>query len=150
VTCLRVLLLILATTFLAGCQSDKDKDGSWLGATATQDPATHPASPGGTAVVPSVTGGTTVIVLLEDGHIAVRETTIPPGPAVFTVTNGGDNLHNLYIEGPSVKKAAGDPIAENGLRTVSATLQPGTYTLYCPILDHREKGELTTFTVRQR
>ena len=48
----------------------------------------------------------------------------------------------------AVKKAAGDPIAENGTRTVSAVLQPGTYTLYCPILDHSEKGELTTFTVR--
>lgn len=144
------IFLAIAITALAACRSENDKDGPWLGgSTSTLDEAKHPGSPGGTAVVPDVSAGTTVMVLLEDRRIAVRETAIPPGPAVFTVTNGGDQLHNLYIEGPGVQKAAGDPIAENGTRTVSAVLQPGTYTLHCPILDHREKGELTTFTVRR-
>jgi hypothetical protein len=142
------ILLAIAITAFAACRSESDNDGTRLGTTSMQSDAKHPASPGGTAVVPDVSAGTTVIVLLEDRHIAVRETAIPPGPAVFTVTNGGDQLHNLYIEGPGVRKAAGDPIAENGTRTVSAVLQPGTYTLYCPILDHREKGEQATFTVR--
>lgn len=144
-----MIFLAIAIIAVAAGRSENDKDGSWLGGTATQNDAKHPGSPGGTAVVPDVSAGTTVVVLLEDRRIAVRETAIPPGPAVFTVTNGGDQLHNLYIEGPGVKKAAGDPIAENGTRTVSEVLQPGTYTLHCPILDHREKGELTTFTVRR-
>lgn len=145
----QILMLAAAMTVVA-CQNDKEKKGTWLTGTTTDSPAKHPASPGGTAVVPDVTGGTTVLVMLEDRRIAVRETAIPPGPAVFTVTNGGDELHNLFIEGPGVNKAAGDPIAENGSRSVAVTLQPGTYTLYCPILDHREKGELATFTVRAR
>lgn len=143
---LRILLMIAIA--LAGCQADREGDGSWLGGTSKESPARHPGSPGGAAVVPEVTTGTTVVVLLEDGRIAVREAAIPPGPVVFTVTNGGDELHNLFIEGPGVKKAAGDPIAENGTRTVSAVLERGaTYTLYCPILDHRQNGELTTLTV---
>lgn len=142
------ILLAIAIMAVAACRSENDKDGSWLG-TSTQDEATHPGSPGGTAVVPDVSAGTTVMVLLEDRRIAVRESAIPPGPAVFTVTNGGSELHNLYLEGPGVQKAAGGPIAENGTQTVSAVLQAGTYTLYCPILDHRERGEQTTFTVRR-
>lgn len=144
----KTILLAIAITAIAACRSENDKEGSWLG-TSTQDEAKHPGSPGGTAVVPDVSAGTTVMVLLEDRRIAVRETGIPPGPVVFTVTNGGDQLHNLHIEGPGVQKAAGDPIAENGTRTVSAVVQPGTYTLYCPILDHRQNGEQTTFTVRR-
>lgn len=144
------ILLAIAITAVAACRSENHKDGPWLGGpTSTLDEAKHPGSPGGTAVVPEVSAGTTVMVLLEDRRIAVRETAIPSGPAVFTVTNGGEELHNLYIEGPGVQKAADDPIAKNGTRTVSAVLQVGTYTLYCPILDHREKGEQTTFTVRR-
>ena len=144
-----IIFFAIAITAVAACRSENDQEGTWLDTASTQNDANHPGSPGGTAVAPDVSAGTTVIVLLEDRRIAVRETAIPPGPAVFTVTNGGEQLHNLFIEGPGVKKAAGDPIAENGTHTVSVVLQPGTYTLHCPILDHRENGELTTFTVRK-
>lgn len=118
-------------------------------ADTTAGDATHPASPGGTAIVPSVSSGTTVVVMLEDGRIAVREQTIPPGPAVFTVTNGGEQLHNLHIEGPGASVAAGDPIDARASRDVTVNLQAGTYTLYCPVLDHREKGEQTTITIQR-
>jgi hypothetical protein len=116
------------------------------GATST---ATNPASPGGTALVPSTSVGTTVLVLLEDNSIGAPTTPIPPGPAVFTITNGGSQLHNLFIEGPGLSKAAGEPIDKNGSTTLNAELQEGTYTLYCPILDHRDKGETATLTVRR-
>ena len=142
VTVLAVAVLIVA------CGNDGEKDSTWLGETATATPAQHPASIGGTAVVPTASGGTTVLVMIEDGRIAIREAALPTGPAVFTITNGGDKLHDLHIEGPGVKKAAGGPIEEHGSRAVTVELQPGTYTAHCPILDHREKGELATFTVR--
>lgn len=147
---MRPWMAVLAMAMLlVACGNEPEADGTWLGTTNTDNPAQHPGSVGGTAVVPNTSGGTTVLVMLEDRHIAVRESAIPPGPAVFTITNGGDQLHNLYIEGPGVKKAAGGPIEENGSRSVTVDLQPGTYTLYCPILDHRENGELATFTVRR-
>lgn len=144
-----ILLLVVLAAVLAGCQNKAENEGSWLGATKTDDPAQHPGSAGGTAVVPSASAGTTVLVMLEDRHIAVRESAIPPGPAVFTITNGGSELHNLYIEGPGVKTTADGPIEEKGSRSVTADLQAGTYTLYCPILDHRANGETATLTVRQ-
>ena len=109
---------------------------------------THPASPGGTALVPSATGGTTVVVVIEDGSIAVQGQNIPPGPAVFTITNGSaTNPHNLFVEGPSLSRAAGDMIPEKTSRSVDFPLQRGTYTLYCPVLDHRTRGEQATLTV---
>lgn len=111
------------------------------------DTATHPASPGGTAVVPDVTSGTTVIVIVTEGSVGVREQSIPPGPAVLTVENGGKEMHNLFIEGEGMSRAAGDPIAAGGTQTVEVNLKPGTYTLYCPLLNHRELGEQTQITV---
>jgi hypothetical protein len=109
--------------------------------------ATAPGSPGGTAVVPDVVSGTTVVVVLEDGHIALQGQSIPPGPAVLTVENGGKQVHNLYIEGEGINRAAGDTIPPKTTRTVDVVFKPGTYTLYCPVLDHRQKGEQETITI---
>jgi hypothetical protein len=109
--------------------------------------ATAPGSPGGTAVVPDVVSGTTVVVLLQDGHIAVQGQAIPPGPAVLTVENAGTKVHNLYIEGEGISRAAGDTIPPKTTRSVDVVFKPGTYTLYCPVLDHRKNGEQETITI---
>lgn len=152
------LLTLLCLSLFIACGGDKTEEQAATGTEATTDPtvtadttaadATLPGSPGGTAVVPSVSSGTTVVVMLEDGRVALQTQAIPVGPVVFTVTNGGEQLHNLHVEGPGVSVAAGDPIPAKGSRDVSATLQAGTYTLYCPVLDHREGGEQTTITIR--
>lgn len=111
--------------------------------------ATHPASPGGTALVPDVNAGTTVLVTIQDGHIAVAAQPIPAGPAILTVENRGTDVHNLYVEGQGISRAAGDSIPAGKSSTVDVLFKPGTYTLYCPILDHRQKGEQATITVQQ-
>lgn len=147
---------LAAVLVLAACGGDREEATTLTSTqpspeTATADTtmadATHPASPGGTALVPSVASGTTIVAIIEDGRIAIQQQAIPPGPAVFTVTNGGGQLHNLHIEGEGVSTAAGDPIPVQGSRDVNVTLKAGTYTLYCPILDHRDKGEQTTIMV---
>lgn len=152
---LYVLLLLCAVLVLASACKDKNEK-PWLAesspqptateTTGTGDNPTHPASPGGTAVVPDVTGGTTVMVMLEDGRIAVPTQPVPPGPAVVTATNSGKETHNLHIEGPGVA-VAGDPLPSGSSRPIDVNFQAGTYTLYCPILDHRKKGEEVTLTI---
>ena len=81
-------------------------------------------------------------------HIAVAAQPIPPGPAVLTIENRGTDVHNIYIEGQGISRAAGDSIPEGKSSTVDVLFKPGTYTLYCPILDHRTKGEQATITVQ--
>lgn len=111
------------------------------------DTATHPASPGGTAVVPDVAAGTTLIVVVTEGSVGVRSESIPPGTAMLTVENTGTETHNLFIEGEGISRAAGDPIPAGGTETVEVIFKSGTYTLYCPLLNHRELGEQTQITV---
>ena len=143
------LLAMLA----AGCRAKTENpDNTLLGGTtaAATDTATAPSSPGGTAVVPETATGTTVLVTLEDGRIAVADSDkIPPGPAVFTITNTGTQTHNLFIEGPGVSKADGDNLAKDATANVDVTLTAGTYTLYCPVLNHRDNGESLQLTIRQ-
>jgi uncharacterized cupredoxin-like copper-binding protein len=143
-------LLISSLMVFAACKNNEtatDTAASDTMATTETASATHPGSPGGTALVPEVVAGTTVLVLLQEGSIAVREQTIPPGPAVLTVENRGQEVHNLFIEGQGISRAAGDPIPEGQSATVDVNLQPGTYTLYCPIADHRTKGEQVQLTI---
>lgn len=150
------ILLLFTLVFAAACrETGKEKDETWMGAStadtsgtaATTESATHPGSPGGTAVVPGVSSGTTVLVLIQDNSIAVREQSIPPGPAVLNIENRGTNEHNLFIEGEGINRAADNPVTPGGSSTLDVTFKPGTYTLYCPVLDHRTKGEQVQITI---
>lgn len=139
----------------AACGSDEKPEETWLGTpqpesttAASTAHATHPASPGGTAIVPEVAAGTTVLVMLNDNSLAVREQTIPPGPAVLTIENAGTQVHSLHIEGPGIQRAADDTIPAAGSGNLEVTFQRGTYTLYCPIADHRQKGEEITIQIQ--
>lgn len=134
------------TTWL-GTPNPTDSSTTTAGDTAATASATHPGSPGGAAVVPEVDAGTTVLVMLNDNSIAVQQQNIPPGPAVLTVENRGTATHNLFIEGPGVSRAADSPIAAKGSATVEVNFAAGTYVLYCPIADHRQKGEQVQVTV---
>ncbi|HVG24923.1 MAG TPA: hypothetical protein VND45_12260 [Thermoanaerobaculia bacterium] len=127
------------TPTLAGTPAD-------TAATAV-DTATHPASPGGAALVPEVASGTTVLVMISDGSIAVREQSIPAGPAILSVENRGTGVHNLYVEGEGISRAAGNNIDAGGSATVDVNFKAGNYVLYCPVLNHREKGEQVSVTV---
>ncbi|HYI10736.1 MAG TPA: hypothetical protein VEK57_16870 [Thermoanaerobaculia bacterium] len=150
-------LAILFTSILAvACREEtpEEKKTTWMGTSTDTSgtapdtaSATHPASPGGTALVPEVTAGTTVLVMLNDNSIAVREQAIPPGPAVLTLENGGKDVHNLFVEGPGVSVAAGDALPAGNSSSMEVTFQPGTYTFYCPIGDHRTNGEQVQVTI---
>ena len=154
-------LFLVAVIVVAACGGDEKKEETWLGtpppdgstaaedAATSTDTATHPASPGGAALVPEVAAGSTVIIMLETNSIGAPENGIPVGPSVLTVQNVSADVHNLFIEGPGMQVAAGDPIAAGGSRNVEATFQPGTYTFYCPIADHRTKGEEIQVTVTE-
>ena len=99
------------------------------------------------AIPPDVTAGTTVVVTLNDGHIATRESAIPVGPAVITVMNAGKEVHGLHVEGPGVQAALEGTLGAGQSGTINATFQKGTYELYCPVLDHRKAGETLTVTI---
>src|SRR5437763_851512 len=90
--CMRTKYFSLAMVVfiaLTACPSKHNEVAKPLGnSTSETADATNPASPGGTSLVPEAKAGTTVIVTLDDGSVTVvNPDQIPPGPAVFTVTN---------------------------------------------------------------
>lgn len=144
-----VLLAIASLAVACGGPSEEKTFLENAEQTAT-DTAALPGSPGGTAVVPDVSTGTTVLVSLQDGRVLVQDfDKIPPGPAVFTVTNAGPDVHTLAVEGPNVSRTADEASMATGAQTsFEVNLTPGSYTLYCPLGDHRQRGESATLTIR--
>jgi hypothetical protein len=148
---IRLTLLVLVVALLAmACPSKHNEVARPLGnPTSETADATNPASPGGTALVPETKAGETVLVTIDDGRInVVNPDQIAPGPAVFTITNASKNVHNLFIDGAGVQKAAGNDMPGGATANVNVDLQVGKYTLYCPILDHRTKGESLELIVK--
>lgn len=73
--------------------------------------------------------------------------TLDAGRNVFKIENGGKEKHAFEIEGNGIEKES-EVLSRGGSTQLSVDLKPGTYTVYCPVDDHKEKGMRTTVTVR--
>jgi plastocyanin len=72
--------------------------------------------------------------------------TVAPGSVTFDLRNDGRFPHNMQIEGMAEPLLATDLTAgQSGSATV--TLVPGTYTFWCPVPGHRERGMEGTLVV---
>jgi plastocyanin len=88
-----------------------------------------------------------VTATLTDYKIALSEESFKVGTYTFTVTQKGAHPHSLSIKGPGVEQAS-PMIAPGGPpQSLTVTLQPGTYVLWCPVGDHRQRGMEATITV---
>ena len=150
---MRKFLTVLAVTVplvvfplaLAACGDDDDDDGGETTAAqtteeTTTDTTTDEAAGGGGG------GGETVDVSLVDFAIEPADETVNAGSVTFAVTNDGQSLHNLEIEGNGVEEELPSDLSAGDSGDLTVDLQPGTYEWYCPVGNHREmgmEGELT-------
>ena len=140
----RKLAAICLTVALGACSSGDD---------TTVDSAAVDTSMGAApTATPVATNDTAVIhVPLTEWSVVVSQGVVSPGTFTFHAMNQGSQTHAFEIEGNG-QEWKSDPIPPGGTATLTPTLTPGTYTVYCPITDsqgnHREKGMSTTFTVQ--
>lgn len=137
-----VLSILLLAIFASACGREDDNSIASDTATTTGpvlDETTR--VPAGEPVQPQTDAGATVLVMLQDTTISMATSDIPPGPTVFTVTNSGTETHDLTLEGNEIAVELEGTLAPNESKTMSVDLKPGTYELYCPILDHRDRGQ---------
>ena len=124
----------IALLALAGCGED-------------EQPAPSPSSP---AERPPQRPAATVAVSETEYRIEPANPTVPPGTVAFRVRNEGGLPHALEVEGPEgeVETRALDPGAATTLEV--RLTRSGTYTWYCPIGDHEDRGMKGTITVRAK
>lgn len=87
--------------------------------------------------------GSRVGVNEKEWAITIGE--VPSGTVTFAVKNDGAVEHNFVIKETGTRL---DGIQPGQTKELTATLQPGTYTLVCDIAGHEEAGMKTTITVK--
>lgn len=100
------------------------------------------------AVFPSVATAQAVTVRLSEWKIKLAKDTVPAGPVTFRVNNIGSMSHAFHVKGQGIDKET-QPIAVGQSTSLTLTLKPGTYQVFCPLAEesHKKAGMLTTLTV---
>ena len=73
--------------------------------------------------------------------------TLPAGRFSFSVQNAGKEDHGFEIEGNGIEQKT-DVLKRGDVASLDVELKPGTYTVYCPVKGHKEKGMKKTVVVR--
>lgn len=71
------------------------------------------------------------------------------GEVVFELSNEGDQVHGFAVEGNGIDETLTSDIRPGSTERVTIELEPGTYTVWCPIGDHRDRGMEATLEVTQ-
>jgi len=74
--------------------------------------------------------------------------TIHAGTQTIHIVDAGHLNHNFAIEGNGLTQKLGNDLTRGGSADMTVDLKPGTYTVYCPVDKHREKGMQRTITVQ--
>lgn len=136
-----VALVVISVPFLlAACGDDDDTS------TEAAAPSTTAAD---TTAEESTTaaggGGETVDLSEVEYKIDPADATVKAGSVTFNVSNDGQTVHNLEIEGKGVEEGSED-LQPGSTGQLTVDLEPGTYEMYCSIDGHEDlgmKGEIT-------
>jgi uncharacterized cupredoxin-like copper-binding protein len=116
----------------AGCGGDSND--------TTATPTTSAAQGGG--------GSSTVDLKATDFKFAPSDPTAKAGQVTFNVSNDGQTVHNLEVEGPNGEQELSSDLSpgQSGTLTVDMS-KPGKYEFYCPVDDHKQMGMEGEITV---
>lgn len=89
-----------------------------------------------------------VPVTLSEWKLEMPRDTVRAGSVTFRVKNTGTMIHAFHVEGQGLDKETPQiPVGQSLSLTV--TLKPGTYEIYCPMseLSHKKVGMVRKLTV---
>jgi uncharacterized cupredoxin-like copper-binding protein len=91
-------------------------------------------------------GEQVVAVTLVEHEIQI-DGTATAGEVFFELSNDGDQAHGFAITGGGLDETLVTDVQPGTIERVSVELEAGTYTLWCPIGDHRDLGMETELQV---
>ena len=135
-----VAAMALAAGGLAACGDDDEDTGASPPPPAAVQTGTTGAAAGG--------GGPVAIAADPDGDLAYQQDslTVPAGSVTFEFMNAASVPHDFNIEQDG-EDVAGTEVITSDETELTADLEPGTYTFYCSVGNHREEGMEGELTV---
>jgi plastocyanin len=140
-----VVLAATAALALAGCGGDDSSDSSTAAPAATDTP-TEAATD-----TPTEAAGAGKLAIAADPGGAKKfdkdayEATA--GSVEVDFANDSQLPHAVEIEGNGVEETT-ETVTGSDAPPLTVDLKPGTYTIYCPVGDHRAEGMEATLTVK--
>jgi len=134
-----LLLAAAGVVVLARCGDSGSSSGSSGSSAAPPPPAASSA--------PAAGAGTAVTADETEFKIALSQNSFAPGTYTFNAKNSGKFPHALTIDGPGVSNQATPTLKAGESGSVTVNLVNGTYTVYCPVDGHRDKGMQMTINV---
>jgi plastocyanin len=136
-TLILALLLSAVVLLAAGCGDDEDEGGG--GGAATPE-ATEEASGGGGGEALTLTADPGGDISWEPGELSAAA-----GTVTIKLVNKSSVPHAVEVEGNGVEEES--ETITGGETELTVDLEPGEYTFYCPVGQHRENGMEGTLTV---
>ena len=139
-----VTVSIVLALALAGCGGDDEESG---GTAATQTPTATAEDTPAEAGEGGGEGESLALNAPEDGSLAFEpeELSAAAGPVTIEFSNEASIPHAVAIEGNGVQESS--ETINGGSTSLSADLEAGEYTFYCPVGSHRDGGMEGTLTV---
>jgi plastocyanin len=109
---------------------------------APQADPTQSTPPAGPPVIPHVQ------ITAVEFSLTLSRANVPHGKVVLQFVNNGQDEHNLSLqpsEGPAAGTFANTP--SKGVINQTIEMRPGSYTLFCSLPEHEQKGMKATLTV---
>jgi len=138
-----LVLGVVAVTFVAtacGSGDASSSDGTTTEPASTEGTTTSEGGGSASGTLKGETGPGFTIEVSQDGQDAE---TVKAGTYTLEVEDKSD-MHNFHLIGPGVDEEVTD-VAFVGEKSVTVTLEPGTYTYQCD--PHAANGMKGTFTV---
>lgn len=105
-------------------------------------------APSREAATPSPRPGVTIEVSATEFALAAEPRDgLIPADYLIVLRNEGSAVHALAIRGPGVDEATPQVQPGEGPVELQARLRPGSYVLWCPVGDHRDRGMETELIV---
>ena len=139
-------VLAASGALVAGCGSDDDSSDGAAAPAAAETTATEASSAASDGAATDLT-----LAATEDGGLGFDKKTLKAkaGKVTLTMDNpSGDQMpHAIAVDGNGVDED-GEVVQPGGKSTVTVDLEPGKYTFYCPVGQHRQNGMEGTLTVQ--
>ncbi len=141
------LAVTVALGVLTSCSGSSDTPEA--AATSTSDPAaSSSAAPPSSAAGAQTPGTSALRTSLTDFAVEMPETELEAGTYTIEVTNDGRAGHDLVVaDAGGSDVAATEVLAPGASGTVEVALEPGEYSFYCSVGNHRGMGMELVVTV---
>ncbi|MFP5245373.1 MAG: hypothetical protein ACLGH0_01675 [Thermoanaerobaculia bacterium] len=154
---MRIALFLAAVALLAACQpgpEDQTRNTPSQSSTMPPNDTALQTTPANAPIAPErdmPTKRPTAALPTQEVHLieyAIHlPESVPAGRIAFNVENGGKEDHGFELEGNGVHTKT-NVLKRGDTAALEVELQPGTYTVYCPVDGHRGKGMQRTLVVK--